>query len=77
LTDILKVPGKFSQDVVIDSHTTKNGKLHDAGEGMEPAGESACISTDDQNGCFFGVNSFPDSIDSSIFLDNQPTKKTQ
>ena len=62
--------------MVIDSHAMKNGELQDAGEGMEPAGESMCISTDDQNGHFFGVNSYPDSIDNSIFLDNQPTKKT-
>lgn len=62
--------------MVIDSHATKNGEFQDAGEGMEPAGESTCISTDDRNGYFFGVNSCPDPIDSSIFLDNQPTGKS-
>jgi hypothetical protein len=61
--------------VVIDSHATKNGELQAAGEGMEPAGESTCISIDDQNGRLFGMNGCPDSIDSSIFLDNQTTKR--
>jgi hypothetical protein len=42
--------------VDIDYNAMKNGELHDAGEGIELAEESTCISTDDQNGPFIGVN---------------------